>query len=140
MSEQNAPPEEDCEPKQEPGKPGSIGWRECMTPDPAAAISFYTALFGWTTETMPMGDMEYTMLVNDGVPFAGVQGIPPEMGNVPPHWLEYVIVEDAKASEAKILELGGQVLQPSMQIADKGIMVVLADPTGAVIALWQELS
>lgn len=121
-------------------QPGAIGWRECLTTDPAAAIAFYSGLFGWTTETMDMGGMEYTMLLNNGIPFAGVMPITPEMGDVEPHWINYVLVEDAKAAEATVVELGGTVHLPCTQIGDKGIMVVLTDPTGAKISLWQELS
>ena len=35
-----------------------------MTTNPDAAASFYTQLFGWTTESFPMADFEYTMLKN----------------------------------------------------------------------------
>jgi len=128
------------EEQKQPQGPGTIGWRECLTTDPAAAIAFYSGLFGWTTDSMDMGDgMPYTMLLNQGVPFAGIMPITPEMGDVEPHWINYVLVEDAKAAEAKVVELGGTVHLPCTQIGDKGIMVVLTDPTGAKISLWQEL-
>jgi hypothetical protein len=34
---------------------GTFCWNELMTPDPKAAATFYSGLFGWTTETMDMG-------------------------------------------------------------------------------------
>jgi len=131
MSDQEKAPE---------NTPGGIGWRECLTTNPDAAIAFYSGLFGWTTDSMDMGgDIQYTMLLHNGVPFAGIMPITPEMGDVEPHWINYVLVEDAKAAEAKVVELGGTVHLPCTQIGDKGIMVVLTDPTGAKISLWQEL-
>ena len=32
--------------------PGCLTWNELHTPDPAKALAFYTALFGWNTEDM----------------------------------------------------------------------------------------
>ncbi len=53
-------------------KPGQIGWCELVTNDPAAAIQFYTAPFGWETEKFPMPGNDYTMFKHGGQAFGGV--------------------------------------------------------------------
>jgi hypothetical protein len=40
---------------------GAFSWFELMTTDTDGAKEFYSNLFGWDTEKMPMGDMNYTM-------------------------------------------------------------------------------
>ena len=125
----SAPEDPDCEAGRKPGK---ISWAELTTSDPAAAIAYYTQLFGWTTQ--PFGE-EYTMFVHDGVPFAGVLKSPtPE---VPTHWKSYVIVADIEASIAQSTSLGGRLCWGPEDIPTVGRIAIVQDPTGAVIGLHQ---
>ena len=39
--------------------PGSFCWYEVNVPDPAKAAAFYGAMFGWTTQEVPIGDFLY---------------------------------------------------------------------------------
>ena len=39
---------------------GAFSWSELMTSDPAGATAFYGKLFGWTFDTMEMGQGPYT--------------------------------------------------------------------------------
>src|SRR6516164_2965987 len=43
-------------------KHGQFSWNELLTTDPGAATKFYTQLFGWTTQEMPMPDFTYTIV------------------------------------------------------------------------------
>ncbi|MCL7972591.1 MAG: VOC family protein, partial [marine benthic group bacterium] len=46
---------------------GQFCWVELIASDQAAARSFYTELFGWDTEEVPMGeDATYTMFHKGG--------------------------------------------------------------------------
>ena len=56
---------------------------------------------------------------------------------VPPHWNLYVTVEDVDATAGKVGEAGGQVLAEPFDVFDAGRMAVIADPSGAVLCLWQ---
>ena len=38
---------------------GAFSWSELMTNDPQAAANFYSQLFGWKVDTMPMGEGQY---------------------------------------------------------------------------------
>jgi predicted enzyme related to lactoylglutathione lyase len=117
--------------------PGSFCWADLGTPDAAAATRFYTALFGWTAEPMPMGsDAFYTMLHAEGRSVAALyrQDATP---NGPPHWLSYISVASAGAAAARARTLGGAVLMEPLDVLDVGCMALVLDPTGAVVALWE---
>ncbi len=112
---------------------------ELQTKDVAKAKAFYSKLFAWKLEDMPMpdGNGTYTM-VNVGEGTGGGMFNNPDP-NVPPFWLAYVSVDDVAASTKRAQELGAAVMQDVMQVGDFGKMSVLRDPTGAHIALWQAL-
>lgn len=118
-------------------KPGKIGWNELVTSDPAAAIKFYTGLFGWETEVMPMPQGDYTMFKHDGKPFGGVMATP--RPGVPTQWTDYVIVADIEATMAKCESLGGKTCMGPMDIPNVGRIGVIQDPQGATIGLHQSL-
>jgi len=115
-------------------------WIELATSDQAAAKKFYTSLFGWSTDDSPMGPGAfYTMFRQQGKEVGGGYTLMPDQVkmNVPPNWLVYVAVADADASAAKAKSLGGNVLAGPMDVMELGRMAVIADPTGAVFAVWQ---
>ncbi len=124
---------ESCANEKTPPTPNSIAWNELITPDPAAAIRFYTELFGWTTETMPMPQGDYTMFKLSGEAFGGVMA--PMQPGTPPNWLNYVSVTDVDASAAKAASLGAKVCMGPMDIGEVGRIAILADPQGAMFGL-----
>ncbi|MGJ8653080.1 MAG: VOC family protein [Opitutaceae bacterium] len=116
--------------------PGTIGWSEIITSDKAACVEFYKQLNGWTTEDMEMpGGMTYTMFKMGDKPIAGCCELP-EGESAPPMWLNYINTEDLDASAKQVQELGGQIIKERIDLP-MGSFVILADPQGAVIALWQ---
>jgi predicted enzyme related to lactoylglutathione lyase len=121
-------------------KPGTFCWVELATSDSEAAKKFYTQLFGWTYEDMPMGPgMVYTMLKLDGKNVGALYKQMEEQAalGVPPNWLSYVSVANADESTAKAKELGATILKDAFDVMTVGRMSVVQDPTGAVFALWQ---
>lgn len=115
-------------------KPGAFSWNELLTNDPAAAVKFYSALFGWTTQEMPMGDFNYTMLKAGGEDVGGLMPIPPMSQGMPPCWGAYVTVSDVDATAEKAGTLGGKILVPPQDIPTVGRFTVIQDPQGAVIS------
>jgi len=109
---------------------------ELHTNDPAKAKAFYSKLFGWKLEDMPMpGGGSYTMIsVGEGTGGGMMAAQPP---GSPPRWQAYVGVDDVAASTRKAKELGAKVMMDKTEVADAGWMSVITDPTGATIALWQ---
>lgn len=117
---------------------GSFCWADLATNDTESAKSFYTGLFGWESVDMPTDvGVPYTMLMKDGKQVCALYPMGPDQGGAPPHWCSYVAVDDADASAAAISSQGGSVLMPAMDVMDVGRMLMLQDPTGAVLGLWQ---
>lgn len=114
--------------------PNSFCWNELNTPDTAQAGEFYTKLFGWTKNTQQFGPMEYTSFINGERPAGGMYTPPPEMGNIPPHWLVYFAVDDCDAKVEKAGSLGGGTLAPAMDIS-VGRFAIIRDPQGAAFAI-----
>jgi predicted enzyme related to lactoylglutathione lyase len=55
----------------------------------------------------------------------------------PPAWSNYVSVADADATAARAREAGGNLLAEPMDVMDLGRMAIFADPSGAVLGIWQ---
>lgn len=120
---------------------GLFSWADISSPDPAAASAFYGALFGWDAESQqdPDGNYIYTMFSQDGKATAGLGPQPAEVADhgMPPMWNSYITVDDIDAAIAKWTAAGGSVLMPVMDVMTAGRMAFVADPEGAVVALWQ---
>jgi predicted enzyme related to lactoylglutathione lyase len=112
-------------------------WNELVTSDPEAATAFYTTLFGWGVERMPMQHGgTYTLLGRGGGPHAGGIFQKPELVPVS-SWLVYFHVADAEATVAKADELGGSAVSPVIPVPHVGNVAWLQDPTGAVFAILE---
>ena len=109
---------------------------ELSSNDLPAAKTFYSSLFNWKLEEMPMGPgMTYTTIgVGEGT--GGGMMKNPVPGS-PSFWLSYVNVDDINASTKKAETLGGKVMQPVTPVAEMGWFSVIVDPSGAAIGLWQ---
>jgi predicted enzyme related to lactoylglutathione lyase len=118
-------------------EPGSFCWTELGTTDPAAAKKFYTSLFGWKANDLPIPDGgTYTMLENaDGKAVCALYKN--QQPGVPPHWGLYVTVTSASDAQKKAESLGAKTLMAAFDVMDVGRMAVLQDPTGAVINVWE---
>lgn len=126
----------------DPSVRGRFVWYDLMTPDAAAAIPFYTAVTGWgTQEWKPQdGGHTYTMWTANGTPLGGIMPPPPQAGKMPPHWLPYIGTPDTDATAKRAKEIGGRVLHEPMDIPTIGRFAVLADPQGAVFAVFTALT
>jgi predicted enzyme related to lactoylglutathione lyase len=109
---------------------------ELHTGDLAKAKTFYSSLFDWKLQDLPMtGGGSYTM-INVGEGTGGGMMSNPDPG-VPPHWLAYIGVDDVAATTEKARSLGATVIQEVMEVGEYGWMSVITDPTGATVALWK---
>ena len=114
--------------------PGTFSYAELATSDAAGAQAFYGQIFGWTFQEIPMGEdvppyhPAFLGELQVGALFESDQ---------PPHWNSYVTVESADASAARAAELGATVVMEGFEVMDLGRMAVIADPSGAVLSLWE---
>ena len=119
--------------------PGTFCWNEVLTGDVKGAESFYTALFGWTSETMEMGPVTYTLFKAGDKEAAGMMAIPEEAKahGGKPTWMSYVTVEDVDASTKKAESLGAKICAGPENIPNMGRFSIITDPTGATLGLFQ---
>jgi predicted enzyme related to lactoylglutathione lyase len=113
---------------------------ELHTDDVDKAKSFFGELFeGWQLNDTPMGDMKYTMIgVNeDGGDDVGGGIMDNPSPGTPSAWLPYVLVDDVDVTARKTVDLGGKILQEKVEIPGYGWFVVIQDPTGAALGVWQ---
>ena len=118
-------------------KIGQFVWHDHMTKDPKAAIAFYTAVAGWTTQ--PFGEAgDYDMWVGSQGPLGGVTKLPEEAAKMgaPPHWMGHVQVANVDATAALAKKLGGKVYREPSDVPTVGRFAVIADPQGAVISVF----
>jgi uncharacterized protein len=109
---------------------------ELHTNDLARAKEFYSRLFGWKLQDMPMpGGGSYTMIDVGGGTGGGM--MVNQAPGTPPHWLAYVGVDDVRAATHKAKDLGAKVVVDVMEVGEYGTMSVVTDPTGATVAMWQ---
>ncbi len=113
---------------------GTFCWNELITTDTDKAGDFYSTLLGWSKTPFP-GEMPYTMFKAGDKDAGGMMARTPEMGEVPPHWMCYITVDDVDASAKQVEELGGKILCPPTDIPGVGRFVVIADPIGATVGL-----
>lgn len=123
----------DGDPPDGPGVVGSVHWNELWTNNTASAIEFYKNHLGYTDETMPMGEGEYTILKKDGTPRAGLMKSPKD--GIPPMWLNYIQVKDVDITAKRVKDLGGEILGELMTVENVGRFGVAKDSTGAVFGL-----
>ncbi|QSA96576.1 VOC family protein [Methylococcus sp. EFPC2] len=114
---------------------GTFSWNELLTTDVDGAKRFYGALFGWQFDEVNPAGFPYYLAKLDGGERAGIMAVPPSAQGAPPHWGSYVTVDDVDATAAKVVELGGQVCVPPMDIPGVGRFAIVTDPQGANIGV-----
>ena len=123
-------------------RPGTFSWADLGAHDPPVAERFYTSLFGWTARHDRFGPGEddvYVMLQKDGRDVAALYRMDEAQRSqgIPSAWLSYVTVDDAARAAEKARELGGTVVSDAFDVMDYGKMALIADPGGALLALWE---
>src|SRR5258708_39544497 len=127
-------------------KEGAFVWTEIGVNqgDAAKCKDFYKAVFGWTfKDSDPASPMQYHEFSTGGnSPAGGLYEMDPAWFGgknplPPPHFLNYVLVDDVDANAKKAEGLGATVLKDPMDIPNVGRFAVIKDPTGAVFATFK---
>ena len=109
---------------------------ELNTTDLKKAKDFYSKLFSWKLEDMPMGDMGTYTMVNVGEGTGGGMMKNPAPG-APSMWLAYIAVDDVAAATKKAKSLGATIMKDVTEVPGAGWFSIIADPTGAHVGLWK---
>jgi uncharacterized protein len=111
-------------------------WADLTSPDLVASARFYGELLGWDTASgggagLTGGHLSFRIGGHD------VAGLGPLPDDEPPAWTTYVAVASADATEAVVQANGGTTLLAPEDVDDLGRVALFADPTGAVIGVWE---
>ena len=116
-------------------EPGAPAWFELHTNAYDAVRPFYASVFGWDlSEMSDEPSFRYSTLGQGDDALAGIMDSTVLSEPEPDHWAIYFNVADADASVAKVVELGGKVLQ-GPDDTPFGRLVLCSDPTGATFRL-----
>lgn len=114
-------------------------WYELMTTDSAAAEAFYGSVVGWRGQDAGIPGQDYrTLSIGDSM-VGGIMALPQEAASagLRSMWIGYVGVDDADATAARIASAGGRVHRAPADIPGIGRFAIVADPQGAMFALFQ---
>ena len=134
-------------------EPGSWNWSDLVTSDLDGANAFYGTVFGWEADATEFGGMMWRLPgyadfleqfdpelrqrhADFGAPpgFSDAIGWMMPLDSGPPRWNVTFAVDDADATVARTVELGGWVVMPAVDVGPTRTAVV-ADPEGAVFTI-----
>lgn len=116
---------------------GTIAWHDLTVDDADGLRDFYSAVVGWRSQPVPMGDYsDYGMAAADGSSVAGVCHSRGVNEGIPPQWLIYIIIENLEASLAECARLGGTLLHGPRDMHGAKFAII-QDPGGAIAGLYE---
>ena len=119
-------------------EPGAASWFELHTTNYAPTVQFYKDVFRWETSTMSDApDFRYTTLGEGDAQQAGIMDASGIVApGSPSAWYIYFGVVDADAAVAQAVELGGTVVDSTVD-TPYGRLATLTDPMGATFKILQ---
>jgi uncharacterized protein len=119
-------------------EPGEWIWSSLLVRDPATDAAFYQTLIGYDVFDLASDDgAEHLILSSDDYARASVSALPAEATHGHAHWLNFVRVQSATETTAKVVALGGSVLVEPHLDRHGGRVAVVADPAGAPFGLME---
>lgn len=111
--------------------PAPFMFFDLRTSDVPAARDFYTGLFGWTVTDQH----SISLLTDETGTWGGFTPLPPG-DQRRPQWTPYAAVGDLDEAADRVRALGGKILRERTHVPG-GSLVVIEDPTGASLVLWE---
>ncbi|MFD9438513.1 VOC family protein [Streptomyces sp. NPDC060006] len=112
------------------GLPGSVAWHHCPDTDIEAVKDFYADVFGLSATRVPGRGHGCATLDLDGRPVAGLGASGGDTpSRMPPSWRVTFGVLDVGAAVAKVVELGGSLLDGPFD-TPRGRCALVADEQG----------
>lgn len=122
---------------------GKVVWHDLITDTPAASMTFYGELFGWTFETPAAavgvgGEGAYKLIRHEGELIGGiVDAAALNRDEDISQWITVMSVADIDSAAAAVEAAGGEVLTAPTDVGSRGTMAVVAGPDRAIIAFLQ---
>jgi predicted enzyme related to lactoylglutathione lyase len=118
--------------------PGEWIWSSLLTADPDVAATFYQSVFGYDAYDLPGDDgLQHVILSSQEYARAGIHSLPKDTYHRHAHWLNFVRVDDASATAARAVALGGAILVAPRLDRHGGHIALLADPYGAPFGIME---
>ena len=118
---------------------GNFVWHELLTPNKESASAFYPRVVGWKTQAWDKAP-GYTLWTGPRGPLGGLgtlsPGGPEPSPDAPMGWLPFIGVPDAHRTVEQARSLGARILTDVTRTPAGGEWAVLADPQGAVFAVY----
>lgn len=122
---------------------GNVGWHELLTDDAEKALEYYSKHYGWQKDfghdMGPMGTYQ-TFRTNQPLYTGGMMSIktcPGMPEGLKPHWKFYFSVEDIEAVQKRVVDAGGTVTMPPMNVPGGSRVSQAMDDQGCAFAMMQ---
>ena len=115
--------------------PSRFVWFDLLSENADAARAFYSGLFGWRIQPSD-DDGTYLMIYNGTRAIGGIvahENRDPQA--VESLWIGSLSVEDVDRAAVAVRNHGGTVLEGPLDAMPRGRMALVADPSGALLAL-----
>ncbi|MCW9065717.1 MAG: VOC family protein [Ignavibacteriaceae bacterium] len=121
--------------------PGKFVWRDLMTDDLLAVKKFYSELFGWTYLEVADADNDYTVVLHDGKPIAGMFNLRDvKAEHKYSQWISYVSVADMNQAINFTKKSGGTIYREPFELPNRGNVSYVFDSQNAVLAFVKSSS
>ena len=108
------------------------------------AKGFYSAVFGWNLQAVPMENGEYTTATTTPIDAAmmptepgGINGGLMHRSDDTPSPVITIGVDDAERSLKEVEAAGGAIVTPRTPIPGMGAFAYFRDPEGNVMGMWE---
>ena len=113
-------------------------WSSLHAKDAGNEAAFYQELFGFDVFEAPSADgAEHLILSTDNYARASANGHASESSRKHSHWLNFVRVENAAQTAAKVTAMGGHILVRPRVDRHCGMLAVMSDPAGAPFGVME---
>lgn len=114
---------------------GEFCWEQLASHDLPTARAFYADVAGWQAQPFP--EQGYEVLGLGSGPGEQAATLVPSTPPLSAGWLSFVSVEELEKACKRTTQLGGKVLSDPIVVQGIGRYVVIADPQGARLGLFQ---
>lgn len=114
-----------------------LAWMDVISSDIDRTLDYYTEMFGWTSEQLPLDHGEGYRLVRSGsAVVAGAEQVAAER-ELEPVWTLMVECEDARSLIDAAVAKGAEETFVLESMLDLGRIAMLRDPWGATLGVWE---
>jgi uncharacterized protein len=110
---------------------------EISADDPKRAMTFYDKVFGWKYQKYEGGNMDYWLVTAGEKSEPGINGAIQARTQLPQSVISTIMVDSIDDTITKIIENGGQIVVPKMEIPKVGVMVYFQDTEGNIFGAMQ---